>query len=125
MQAVTVAAEFARRNPKMAESYGLPSQAEEIAGYTRAAIKTISHAIALAPHEPAYRFQRGRLQMKIDALPDALEDMSAVIDLEQHQAAPYYTEAAMACRDEVLERAQSRRAAAGSANNSGARRNFA
>jgi tetratricopeptide (TPR) repeat protein len=111
IQAVTAAAEFARRNPRMADSYELLAQAEEVAGYTRAAIKTISHAITLAPEEPAFRFQRGRLHLKVNALPDALEDMSAVIALEQHLAAPYYTEAAAACREDLLERLQSRRAA--------------
>jgi tetratricopeptide (TPR) repeat protein len=111
IQAVTAAAEFTRRNPEMAESYGLLSHTEEVAGYTRAAIKTISHAIALAPHEPAYRFHRGRLHMKVNALTEARDDMAAVIEMEKDLAEPYYTEPAMACRDEALERMETLRAA--------------
>lgn len=120
-EAVTVAAEFARRNPAMADSYGLLSQAEEIAGYTKAAIRTVSHAIALAPHEPAYRFQRGRLHLKINALSDALKDMDSVIEMEKSLANACYTEAANAYRDEALERLQRRGVETSSARNSLAR----
>ena len=88
----------------MAECYGLLSQAEEIAGYTKAAIKTVSHAIALAPQEPAYRFQRGRLYLKVNAVSDALEDMASVIEMEKSLANAYYTEAANTYRDEALGR---------------------
>ncbi|MBI4984443.1 MAG: hypothetical protein HZC24_03620 [Rhodocyclales bacterium] len=105
-EAVTVAAEFARRNPGLAECYGLLSQTEEIAGYTRAAIKTVSQAIALAPQEPAYRFQRGRLHLKVNAVADGLDDLDSVIEIEKSLAHAYYTEAANACREEALGRVQ-------------------
>lgn len=117
-EAVTVAAEFARRNPEIAQCYGLLSQAEEIAGYTKAAIKTISHAIALAPQEPAYRFQRGRLHFAANAVMDGLEDMASVIEMEKGLANACYTEAADACRHEALGRLQRGSAATRSARNS-------
>lgn len=106
IQAVTVAAEFARRNPDMAESYELLSQAEEIAGYAKAAIKTISQAIALAPQEPAYRFQRGRLHFESNALADAFEDMTCVIEMQKRLPDARYLEAAVAYREEALGRLQ-------------------
>lgn len=124
-QAVTVAAEFARRNPEMAESYVLLSQAEEIAGYTKAAIKTVSHAIALAPQEPAYRFQRGRLRLKANAVSDALDDMASVIEMEKCLANACYTEAANTYRAEALARLQSHRVEASSARNPIARGDYA
>lgn len=121
IQAVTAAAEFTRRNPDMAESYGLLSLAEEIAGYTRAAIKTVSHAIALAPHEAGYRFQRGRLHLKINDLSAALDDLNTVIEMEKQQGDYVCTEAAIARRDEALERQQARRVVPRSGNHSFAR----
>lgn len=107
-EAVIVAAEFTRRNPKMAESYGLLSQAEEIAGYTKAAIKTVSHAIALAPNEPGYFLQRSRLHLKINAAADALEDATHLIELEASQGSAHFADLANAYRDEALERLQRR-----------------
>ncbi len=124
-EAVIVAADFARRNPEIAECYGLLSQAEEIAGYTKAAIKTISHAIALAPQEPAYRFQRGRLHLKVNAVADALEDMTRVIEMDKFLSNAYYTEAASTYRDEALGRLQRHGVAASAARNPVARANCA
>jgi hypothetical protein len=92
------------------------SQTEEIAGYTKAAIKTVSHAIELSPHEPAYRFQRGRLHLKVNATAEALADMNSVIEMEQSSGSCHYTGEAAACRDEAWGRLQSRSAAASSSN---------
>lgn len=113
-EAVTTAADFARRNPGIAECYALLAQAEEIAGYTKAAIKSVSKAIALAPQEPAYLFQRGRLYLKIDAAADALQDMVGVIEMGKALTNGYYVDAALAHRDEALRRLQRRDIDAGS-----------
>lgn len=105
-EAVTAAADYARRNPMQAECYGLLSHAEAIAGYTKAAIKTVSQAIALAPQEPAYRFQRGRLHLQLNALAEALADMNAVIEIAQALGNADYAAAAAPYRDEALRRLQ-------------------
>lgn len=105
--AVTAAADFVRRNPELAEGYGLLAQAEEIAGYTKAAIKSVSKAIVLAPQDAAYRFQRGRLHLQIDAAADALEDMAHVLEMVKVQGNTDHIGAVIAYRDEALRRVQS------------------
>jgi len=100
--AVTAAADFARRNPRSADSYALLSLAEEVAGYTKAAIKTISQAIALAPHEPAYWLQRGRLHLAIQAAAQALGDLTRVIEMERDCGIARHSDTASAYRDEAL-----------------------
>ena len=102
--AIAAAADFARRNPDRAACFGLLAQAEESAGYTKAAIQSASQAIVLAPLEPAYRIQRGRLYLKDGRLRESISDVNCIIAMgnARHHAA--YLGDAIACRDELLER---------------------
>lgn len=104
--AVTVAVDAARRNPAIPEYFLLLAQAEEIAGYTKAAIKSVSKAIALAPHEPVYRFQRGRLHLQINAAADALSDLNGVLETLKMVGNADYIRAVVTYRDEALRRVQ-------------------
>lgn len=63
-KAIGMAAEYVRRNPDCAAGHQLVAMGEEAAGYTKAAIQTISHAIKLAPDEPSIRIMRARLLVK-------------------------------------------------------------
>lgn len=104
--AVTVAVDFARRNPQSAEAYALVAHAEEIAGYTKAAIQSVSQAIALAPQAPAYRLQRGRLYLKARQMPAALADIDCVIEMGQDLSDTQYFDAAVALRNEAIGRSR-------------------
>ena len=104
--AVTAAADFARRNPGMAECYGLLAQAEEVAGYTKAAIKSVSKAIALAPQEPVYRLHRGRLYLAANEAAKALDDMNVVLETAKVASSAHYIEVAVGYRDEALKSLQ-------------------
>ncbi len=102
--AITVAADLARRNPEMADCYGLIAEAEEAAGFTKAAIQSVSHAIALAPLQPGYRITRSRLYLKDRRLQDAIDDINSIIALERAKNNISFIRDAIACRDELLER---------------------
>lgn len=100
--AIATAADFARRNPEKAVCYGLLAHAEEVAGYTRAAIQSVSHAISLAPHEPGYLLQRCGIYIKANQLDKALADVDRII--ESGDAS--YLDTAESYRNEVLSRMQ-------------------
>jgi predicted Zn-dependent protease len=104
--AITAAAEFARRNPDRAEAYGLLAQAEEIAGYSKAAIQSVSHAISLDPREPIFRLQRGRLYLKVSRLIEAFEEMKHMLDSGEVLPGELIHDAVVACRDEAIQRMQ-------------------
>lgn len=102
--AIALAADFARRNPDSAACQALVAQAEEIAGYTKAAIQSISRAIALAPQELAYRQTRARLYLAAHLPEEALREMECLIAVARSEADDAYVDAARACRDELLRR---------------------
>lgn len=103
-EAVDLAEDSVRNDTKSAECYGLLSHVREIAGDMEAAIVAAGAAIRLAPCEPAYRFQRGRLFLLVDATSDAITDMTRVVALEKSAETHYYTEAADFFRAEALRR---------------------
>ena len=109
--AITAAADFARRNPDQAACFCLIAQAEEAAGYTKAAIQSVSHAIALAPQEPAYRIMRSRLYLKDNRLRNAIEDVDCIIALANARKDADFIRDAVVCRDELLDRLASGNAA--------------
>ncbi|CAG0991211.1 hypothetical protein RHDC4_02518 [Rhodocyclaceae bacterium] len=98
--AIATAADYARRNPERAVCYGLLAHAEEVAGYTRAAIQSVSHAISLAPHEPGYLLQRCGIYIKANQLDKALADVNRI--MESGDAT--YRDTAESYRNEVLSR---------------------
>lgn len=102
-RAIGFAAEFVRRNPESAAAYCLLAQAEEAAGYIRAAIQSISHAVDRAPEVSDYRIVRARLHLKDRHRDGALADINALIALGQAAGNPHFIHEAMACRDELLE----------------------
>lgn len=105
-KAIGAAAEFVRRNPESASGLQLVALAEETAGYTKAAIQTISHAIELAPNEPALRVMRARLLVKDHRLKEAITDVEVIIAMCNQRRDAQMLSDAMACRDELLERMQ-------------------
>lgn len=105
-KAIGAAAEFVRRNPESVPGLQLVALAEETAGYTKTAIQTISHAIALAPNEPALRVMRARLLVKDHRLRDAIADVDAIIAKSDPRRDVQMLNDAMACRDELLDRMQ-------------------
>jgi tetratricopeptide (TPR) repeat protein len=106
--AVRAAAEAVRRNPTVPEFFELLAFAEEIAGFPKAAIQTISRAIALDPNRASFWFQRGRLRVAIRAFSEALVDFDRVIALEQAQGTANLTADALSCRQEASSHMQSR-----------------
>lgn len=113
-KAIGLAADFARRNPDDAAGNQLVAMAEEAAGYTKAAIQTISHAIDLAPGDPSLRVTRARLLLKDHRIGEAIADIDSIIALEDTQDDAHFLDEAIACRDELLARLRTIRVAAGS-----------
>lgn len=66
-KAIGAAAEYVRRNPTCATGHQLVAMAEEKAGYTKAALQTILHAIELAPDELSFRIMRPACSSRIIA----------------------------------------------------------
>lgn len=103
-KAIGVAAEYVRRNPDCALGHHLVAMAEEAAGYTKAAIQTVSHAIDLAPDEPSLRIMRSRLFVKDHRLKEAITDVEVIIAMCNPRRDEQMLSDAVACRDELLER---------------------
>ena len=103
-KAIGAAAEYVRRNPDCATGHQLISMAEEAAGYTKAAIQTISHAIDLAPNEPSIRIMRARLLLKDHRLKEAIADVNVLIAMGDARRDTQLLHEAISCRDELLER---------------------
>ena len=103
-KAIGAAAEFVRRNPDCAAAHHLVALAEEAAGYTKAAIQTISHAVGLAPGEFTLRIMRARLLVKDHRLKEAIADVEAIIAMGEPRRDGQLLQEAVACRDELLER---------------------
>ena len=103
-QALSLAAGYARRNPDCVASHQLVATIEESAGYTKAAIQTISHAIRLAPEETALRILRARLLVKDHRINEAIEDVKFIIAAAGPRRDEQMLRDAIACRDELLER---------------------
>jgi predicted Zn-dependent protease len=108
-RAIGMAADFARRHPDSAAGYQLVAMAEEAAGYTKAAIQTITHAICLAPIDPFSRIMRARLLLKDRRLKEAINEVDALIALCDARRDTRFLHEAIACRDELLERMSSNR----------------
>ncbi len=103
-KAIGAAAEYARRNPNCATGHQLVAMAEEKAGYTKAAIQTILHAIDLAPKELSFRVMRARLLVKDHRVKEAIADVEAIITMCNPRRDAELLSDALACRDELLER---------------------
>lgn len=103
-QALSLAAGYARRNPDCVASHQLVAMIEESAGYTKAAIQTISTAIRLAPEETALRIVRARLLVKDHRINEAIEDVEFIIATADPRRDEQMLSDAIACRDELLER---------------------
>jgi protein involved in temperature-dependent protein secretion len=103
-KAIGVAAEHVRRNPDSATGHQLVAMAEEAAGYTKAAIQTISHAIDLAPEEPSNLIMRARLLIKDHRIKEAIADVEIIITTSDPRRDAHLLSDAMACRDDLLER---------------------
>lgn len=103
-KAIGTAAEYVRRDPNRAAGHHLVAMAEEAAGYGKAAIQTISHAIELAPEEISLRIMRARLLVKDRRLKEAIADVEAIIALSDPYRDTQLPSDAMLCRDELLER---------------------
>jgi hypothetical protein len=103
-KAIGLAAEYVRRNPDSAAGHQLVAMAEEAAGYTKAAIQTVSHAIDLAPDEPSIRIMRARLLIKDHHLQKAIADIDAIIATSDPRLDAQLLGDAITCRDELLER---------------------
>lgn len=104
--AITIAADFARRNPGNAVVFFLIAQAEEAAGYTKAAIQSVSQSIALAPYDHTYRIMRGRLYLKDNQLVKAIEEINCIISMGKARQDATFLGSAIACRDELLDRVE-------------------
>lgn len=103
-KAIGMAAEYVRRNPDCATGHQLVALAEEAAGYTKAAIQSISHAIDLAPGDPSIRMMRARLLLKDHRLKDSIADIEAIIAIGETRQDKDLLHEAIACRNELLER---------------------
>ncbi len=103
-KAICAAAEYVRRNPKCAKGHQLVSMAEEKAGYTKAAIQTILHAIDLAPEDLTFRVMRARLLVKDHRVKEAIADVEAIIAMCNPRRDADLLNDAVACRDELRER---------------------
>lgn len=108
-RAIGLAADFARRHPEHAASFQLVAMAEEAAGYTKAAIQTIAHAIELAPGDPSSHIMRARLLLRDKRLNEATAEVNALIALCDARRDTRFLHDAVACRDELLERVSSNR----------------
>lgn len=106
-RAIGVAADFTRRNPHHALGFQLIATAEEAAGYTKAAIQTITHAIELAPGKPSLRIMHARLLLKDHRLREAIAEVNDLIAICDPRRDAEFLDAAIACRDELLERLSS------------------
>ncbi len=102
--AVRAAFEVARRNPKAPECFELLAYAEAMAGYSKAAVKTIGRAIELAPERPAYWYQRGQFHLAANSPREAIDDMARVVEIEQKTAVDEFSARAEMCRDAALSR---------------------
>lgn len=87
-----------------AETWALLSHTQEIVGDLEAAIQAADRAIALAPNEPAYWFQRGWLHLLVDAAQNALGDMQKTLTLSRSLNRTYYIETAAFLAAESLRR---------------------
>lgn len=103
-KAIGAAAEYVRRNPTSATGHQLVAMAEEKAGYTKAALQTILHAIELAPDELSFRIMRARLLVKDHRVKEAIADVEAIIAMSDPRRDAALLHDAVACRDELLER---------------------
>ncbi len=103
-KAIGAAAEYVRRNPNCATGYQLVALAEEAAGYTKAAIQTILHAIDLAPDELSFRIMRARLLVKDHRVKEAIADVETIIAMSDPRRDAELLRDAVVCRDELLER---------------------
>ncbi|GAB1393747.1 hypothetical protein MASR1M60_19110 [Rhodocyclaceae bacterium] len=103
-KAIGMAAEYVRRNPDCAAGHHLVAIAEEAAGYTKAAIQTISHAIKLAPGESSSRIVRARLLVKDHRIKEAIVDVETIIATSDPRRDALLLSDAISCRDELLER---------------------
>ncbi len=108
-RAIGLAADFTRRNPENATGFQLVALAEEAAGYTKAAIQTIAHAIHLAPGEPSSHIMRARLLLKDNRLQEAIAAVNAIIAMCDARRDARFLHEAITCRDELMERVASRR----------------
>jgi hypothetical protein len=103
-KAIGAAAEYVRRNPECAAGHQLVAMAEEAAGYTKAAIQTILHAIDLAPEELSFRVMRARLLVKDHRVKEAIADVEAIITMCNPRRDAELLHDALICRDELRER---------------------
>ena len=110
-KAIGMAAEYVRRNPEHAAGHQLVAMAEEAAGYMKAAIQTISHAIDLAPADLSLRIMRARLLLKDKRITEAVTDLNALIAMSDPRRDAEFLHEAIACRDELMERMTSSREA--------------
>lgn len=102
--AIGAAAEYVRRNPDCAAGHQLVAMGEEAAGYTKAAIQSISHAINLSPEEPSFRVMRARLLVRDHRVKEAIADVEVIIALGDARCDGQLLSDAIACRGELLER---------------------
>ena len=103
-RAIGMAAEFTRHHPQDAAGFELIAMAEEAAGYTRAAIQTISHAVELAPRLLSLRIMRARLLLKDNRLQAAITEVNTLIAMSNVRGQDDFLQQAIACRDELLAR---------------------
>ncbi len=103
-KAIGTAAEYVRRNPTCATGHQLVAMAEEKAGYIKAAIQTIVHAIDLAPEDLSFRVMRARLLVKDHRIKEAIADVEAIITRCNPRRDADLLNDAVVCRDELLER---------------------
>lgn len=103
-KAIGTAAEYVRRKPDCAAGHHLVAIAEEAAGYTKAAIQSVSHAIDLAPAEHALRIMRARLLVRDHRIKEAIADVETIIATSDFRRDAHLLGEAVACRDELLER---------------------
>lgn len=103
-KAIGAAAEYVRRNPTCAKGHQLVAMGEEAAGYTKAAIQTILHAIDLAPDELSFRVMRARLLVKDHRVKEAIADVETIIAMCNPRRDADLLNDAVICRDELRER---------------------
>jgi len=103
-KAIAAAAEYVRRNPTCTTGHQLVAMSEEKAGYTKAAIQTILHAIDLAPEDLTFRVMRARLLVKDHRVKEAIADVESIIAMCNPRRDADLLNDAVACRDELLER---------------------
>lgn len=99
-----MASEYARRAPSNPAGHLLVAIAEEAAGYIKAAIQTITHAVALTPDDPTLRITRARLLVKDRRLREAIADINVVVAVSDARRDAGVLGEAVACRDDLLQR---------------------